>query len=161
MLPDGVGEHQLETMIQLSARLYDLIAKTERDFDGISETEASAAAIPGGWSRKEILGHLIDSASNNHQRFVRAQLQDELRWPGYDQSGCVRVQRYQDARWNDLVSFWAAYNRFIAHVLAAVQQEKLATPCWIGEYPLMTLAELAADYLKHLEHHLDQIRAKT
>src|ERR1700676_684523 len=140
-------------MIQLSTRLNDLIVRTERDFGGISETAASAAAIQGGWSRKEILGHLIDSASNNHQRFVRAQLQDELRWPSYDQSGCVRVQRYQDARWIDLVGFWAAYNRFLAHVLAAVPEQKRGTPCWIGAYPVMTLEELAADYLTHLEHH--------
>ena len=148
-------------MIQLSRRLNDLIVRSERDFVGINETEASVPTKEGGWSRKEILGHLIDSASNNHQRFVRAQLQDELRWPGYDQAGCVRVQRYQDARWSDLLGFWAAYNRFLAHVLAAVPEEKRSTACWIGNYPLMTLEELAADYLTHLEHHLDQIRAKT
>jgi hypothetical protein len=145
-------------MVHLTTRLNDLIARSEHDFAGISETQASAPAIQGGWSRKEILGHLIDSASNNHQRFVRAQLQDELRWPGYDQSGCVRVQRFQDARWSDLLAFWAAYNRFLANVLAAVPAEKRNTPCWIGDYPLMTLEELAADYLTHLEHHLDQIR---
>lgn len=148
-------------MIQLSIRLNDLIVRSEHDFAGISETEASVPAIEGGWSRKQILGHLIDSASNNHQRFVRAQLQDELRWPGYDQTGCVRVQRYQDARWKDLLGFWAAYNRFLVHVMAAVPEEKRNTPCWIGDNPRMTLEELAADYLKHLEHHLDQIQART
>ena len=78
-------------MIQLSTRLNDLIVRSEHEFAGISETEASLPAVEGGWSRKQILGHLIDSASNNHQRFVRAQLQDELRWPSYDQTGCVRV----------------------------------------------------------------------
>jgi hypothetical protein len=145
-------------MLQLSTRLKELIVRSERDFNGISEVDASVPVTEGGWSRKQILGHLIDSASNNHQRFVRAQLQDELRWPGYDQAGCVRVQRYQDARWADLLAFWAAYNRFLAHVLAAVPEAKRATPCWIGNNPAMTLEELAADYLTHLEHHLDQIR---
>jgi hypothetical protein len=145
-------------MVPLSTRLTDLIVHSERQFGEISDAEASVPAIGGGWSRKEILGHLIDSAANNHQRFVRAQLQDELRWPGYDQSGCVRVQRYQDARWADLLGFWGAYNRFLAHVLAAVPEEKRNTKCWIGEYPVMTLEELAADYIRHLEHHLDQIR---
>jgi len=145
-------------MIQLGTRLNDLVVRSERDFSEISDAEASIPAIEGGWSRKEVLGHLIDSASNNHQRFVRAQLQDELRWPGYDQAGCVRVQRFQDARWSDLLEFWAAYNRFLARVLAAVPEEKRATPCWIGDYPRMTLEELAADYVTHLEHHLDQIR---
>jgi hypothetical protein len=153
-------EHQLETMLQLSTRLKELIERSERDFNGISETEASVPAIEGGWSRKQILGHLIDSASNNHQRFVRAQLEEELRWPGYDQSGCVQVQRFQDARWSDLLGFWTAYNRFLAHVLAAVPEEKSHIKCWIGNNPVMSLEELAADYLTHLEHHLDQIRAK-
>jgi hypothetical protein len=148
-------------MIQLSARLTDLIVRSEHDFAEISETDASTPAIDGGWSRKQILGHLIDSASNNHQRFVRAQLQDELRWPGYDQPGCVRVQRFQQARWSDLLGFWAAYNRFLAHVLSVVPEDKRTTPCWIGNNPVMTLEELAADYLTHLEHHLDQIRAQT
>jgi hypothetical protein len=148
-------------MLQLSARLNELIARSERDFMEISETDASASAIQGGWSRKQILGHLIDSASNNHQRFVRAQLQNELRWPGYDQSGCVRVQRFQDARWSDLLRLWAEYNRFLAHVLAGVSEEKRNVECWIGDHPPMTLEELAADYVKHLEHHLDQIREKT
>jgi hypothetical protein len=148
-------------MTQLSSRLEDVIATTERDFAGISEADAAVPAIADGWSRKQILGHLIDSASNNHQRFVRAMLQDELRWPSYDQSGNVRVQRYQDARWHDLIGFWAAYNRFLAHVIAGIPDAKRSTPCWIGEYPMMTLEELAADYLTHLEHHLDQIRVKT
>ena len=148
-------------MLPLSTRLNVLVGQTERDFEKISEGDAAIPAIPGGWSRKQILGHLIDSASNNHQRFVRAMLQDELRWPGYDQSGCVRVQRYQDARWTDLLGMWSAYNRFLAHVLAGVPEGKRSTPCWIGEYPRMTLEELAADYLTHLEHHLDQIRQKT
>jgi len=147
-------------MLQFSTRLKELIVKSERDFIGISEAEASVPAIDGGWSRKQILGHLIDSASNNHQRFVRAQLQAELCWPAYDQSGCVRVQRFQDARWSDLLGFWAAYNRFLAHVLAGVPEEKRHIKCWIGNNPVMSLEELAADYLMHLEHHLDQIRAK-
>lgn len=148
-------------MTQLSSRLEELIVRSERDFAGISEAQAAVPAISGGWSRKEILGHLIDSASNNHQRFVRALLQDELRWPGYDQQGCVRVQRYQDARWTDLIGLWAAYNRFLAHVLRGVPEAKRSTPCWIGEYARMTLEELAADYVIHLEHHLDQLRART
>jgi len=148
-------------MIRLSTRLNDVIERGERDLNGISNADASVPAIEGGWSRKQILGHLIDSASNNHQRFVRAQLENELRWPGYDQSGCVRVQRFQEAQWSDLLGLWAGYNRFLAHVLAGVPEAKRTTSCWIGNNPVMTLEELAADYIRHLEHHLDQIRAKT
>ena len=144
-------------MKTVSRRLEELVAEAESEFGGFTDAEAAEPAISGGWSRKQILGHLIDSASNNHQRFVRALLADELRWPNYDQEGCVRVQHYQDAQWADLVRFWASYNRLLAHILARVPETKLGTVCRIGDNPPMTLGELAQDYIKHLEHHLQQI----
>ena len=146
-------------MVELSNHLEALVAKTKRDFGNLNDDAAAQTAVAGGWSRKQILGHLIDSASNNHQRFVRALLQEELRFPGYDQPGCVRVERYQELRWTELVELWATYNRFLAHVLAGVPEAKRATPCFIGNNPVMTLEELAADYIKHMQHHLDQIKA--
>src|SRR5205085_12042717 len=76
-----------------------------------SDAEASAASAPGHWSRKEILGHLLDSAANNHHRFVRAQYQGELTMPAYVQEKWVLTQDYQGRPWNDLVLFWTAYNR--------------------------------------------------
>lgn len=158
MLPDQVSLHQKETMHKLNQQLETLVEKTQRDYKGLSDAEAARPAISGGWSRKQILGHLIDSASNNHQRFVRALLQDEVRFPGYDQEGCVRVERYQEARWGDLLDLWASYNRFLAHVLAGLPDAKRDTPCVIGDHPKMTLEELAVDYVRHMEHHLEQIK---
>jgi len=148
-------------MTELSHQLEKLIWKAKNDFDAMSEEDAAKLPGAGGWSRKQILGHLIDSASNNHQRFVRALLQDEVRAPRYDQEGCVRVQRYQESPWGQLVALWASYNRFLAHVLEGIPKEKLATPCFIGEYPMMTLEELAVDYVRHLEHHLEQLKSQT
>ncbi len=124
----------------------------------MSDEEAGKLPGSGAWSRKQVLGHLIDSASNNHQRFVRALLQDEVRAPRYDQEGCVRVQRYQELQWGQLVALWASYNRFLAHVLEGIPDEKLGTKCFIGENPMMTLEELAVDYVHHLEHHLEQLK---
>ncbi len=144
-------------MLQISHELETLVWKTKQDFDNVSDEEASKPAIAGGWSRKQILGHLIDSASNNHQRFVRALLQDEVHLPSYDQAGCVRVERYQELQWGQLVAFWASYNRFLAHILAGVPEAKHTTPCFIGGNPVMTLQELAADYVRHMQHHLEQI----
>jgi hypothetical protein len=108
MLPDWVCLHHKTIMHELSKRLAELVERMERDFVRFSDADTVQPVISGGWSRKQILGHLIDSASNNHQRFVRALLQDELRWPNYEQEGCVRVQRYQDMAWRDLAAFWAA-----------------------------------------------------
>jgi DinB family protein len=148
-------------MIELSNQLKNVVDGAAREFSAWTDTDTAQRVKTGGWSKKEILGHLIDSASNNHQRFVRAALQDELTGPGYDQEGCVRLERYQEMQWSDLVAFWASYNRFLAHVLSGIPESKRTVRCLIGNYPPMTLEELAADYLRHLEHHLEQIRSGT
>jgi len=148
-------------MLELSSQLEDLVARNGREFAAFTDSEAAQPVISGGWSRKQVLGHLIDSASNNHQRFVRALLQEELRWPNYDQAGCVRVQHYQEASWGKLVELWTSFNSLLAHVLAHVPEAKRKTLCMIGDGPAMTLQELAADYLVHMRHHLEQIRSRT
>src|ERR1700722_2068078 len=140
----------------LSTRLLGLVDVAEPRLCEVSEPESTEPILTGGWSRKQIIGHLIDSASNNHQRFVRALLQDEIHLPTYDQEGNVRVQRYQEMQWGQLVGLWESYNRFLAHVLAGVPNAKLSTLCYIGNNPVMTLEELAEDYVRHMQHHLDQ-----
>ena len=121
------------------------------------EADVGSPAKADGWSKKQILGHLIDSASNNHQRFVRALLTEELRFPAYDTPGNVRVQHYQEAAWPDLVRLWAAYNRLLSHIIARIPESKLTTQCWIGDNPPMSLGDLADDYVRHLDHHLQQL----
>jgi len=86
----------------------------------ISETDSAKRPAPGKWSPREIVGHLIDSASNNHQRFVRAQFQDDLVFPGYDQDAWVLAQQYQARAWQDLVALWRGFNLHIAHVIETV-----------------------------------------
>src|SRR5262252_10395120 len=83
----------------------------------IGEAAASRRPAPGKWSKKEILGHLIDSATNNHQRFVRAQISDELTFPGYEQDEWVRRQDYNSKPWNELVELWRLFNRHVAHII--------------------------------------------
>jgi hypothetical protein len=144
-------------MTGLGERLLSLVEAAEPKLREISETESSQPILPGGWSRKQVIGHLIDSASNNHQRFVRAALQTSLDFPGYDQSGSVQVQAVQDADWQLLVGLWAAYNRYLAHVIARLPASKLETVCRIGSGDAVTLEFLATDYLTHLGHHLGQL----
>jgi hypothetical protein len=144
-------------MTELSEKLLSLVETGEPRLRQISETESIQPILAGGWSRKQIIGHLIDSASNNHQRFVRAALQDSLDFPGYDQGGCVRVQAVQDADWQLLVKLWAAYNRYLAHVIACLPASKLETACRIGSSAAVTLGFLATDYVTHLNHHLSQL----
>src|ERR1700752_3444972 len=87
---------------------------------GLSDPDAGRPGTPGKWSPKEIIGHLIDSASNNHGRFVRAQLTDDLFFPGYDQEGWVRVQHYARANWNELIALWRVFNHHIAGVVEQI-----------------------------------------
>ena len=124
-----------------------------------SDTEASVASAPGHWSRKEILGHLLDSAANNHHRFVRAQYQGELSMPGYAQENWVSTQHYQGRPWNDLILFWTAYNRHLLHLMQHVAENRLQVLCRIGDDEPVTLEFLMIDYVRHLRHHWDQIHA--
>ena len=122
---------------------------------------------PRKWSPREIIGHLIDSASNNHGRFVRGQLQDALVFPGYAQEDWVRIGRYQDAPWEDLVTLWRLFNLQIARVMEGTPEEALkrpraqhsfdaiGVPLPPGDAP--TLEHVMSDYVVHLNHHLRQI----
>jgi hypothetical protein len=146
-------------MKELSEQLLSVIDAAEPRLRGISALESTKPILPGGWSRRQVLGHLIDSASNNHQRFVRAALQPSLDFPGYDQDGNVRIQAPQEADWALLVSLWAAYNRYLAHVVARLPAGKLETAIRVGSGEPVTLSFIASDYLAHLVHHLRQIGA--
>lgn len=146
-------------MNETSNKLRSVVDEGERRLRGFSESETQKPVLTGGWSRKQVLGHLIDSASNNHQRFVRAGLQNSLDFPPYDQEGCVRLQAPQEAEWALLVSLWAFYNRYLAHVLDHIPASKLDTPCRIGPGEPITLGFLAADYVRHMLHHLRQVGA--
>jgi hypothetical protein len=146
-------------MKELSEKLTQAVDAAQVVLRRVTEQDSIMPALPGGWSRKQVLGHLIDSASNNHQRFVRAALQPTLALPGYDQDGCVRVQAVQEAPWSLLVALWGEYNRYLAHVIAHLPAGKLETICRIGANEPVTLRFIAEDYLQHMLHHLRQIGA--
>lgn len=148
-------------MKTLSENLLMAIDSAEVTLLAVTEEESARPALPGGWSRKQLIGHLIDSASNNHQRFVRASLKDSVTLPGYDQEGWSRVQMVQNAPWNMLLGLWASYNRYLAHVIAHLPPGKLDVPIRIGSLDPMTLRFVAEDYLVHLNHHLAQIGIPT
>src|SRR3954451_21312260 len=94
----------------------------------LSNDEAAARPAPGKWSAKEIIGHLVDSASNNHGRFVRAQLQDDLVFDGYEQADWVRVQVYQGREWAELVQLWQALNHHLTNVMESADPATLRRP---------------------------------
>ncbi len=122
-----------------------------------TETESVIRPASGRWSKKEILGHLIDSAANNHQRFVRAQAEPEFSFPGYAQEFWVDTQQYQQEPWQTLIGLWEGYNTHLLHVITLVPRERLKHRCNIGGAEPVTLEFLVTDYVAHLLHHLEQI----
>ena len=122
----------------------------------IPEDAASKKPAPNKWSKKEILGHLIDSAANNHQRFMRLQLQTEISLPGYDQDDWVRLNGYQQRTWNEIVTLWSAYNQHLASVIESLDDSALGH-VWHSPDGDVTLEFIASDYVRHLKHHLAQI----
>src|ERR1700742_1446815 len=91
----------------------------------ISEEQSAQQPSADKWTTRQILGHLIDSAANNHQRFVRAQFTDDLVFPGYEQENWVNAQKYSEASWSDLIQLWSAYNLHLVHVASLIPHEVL------------------------------------
>jgi hypothetical protein len=123
----------------------------------LTEAQVTADRGAGKWVKKELLGHLIDSADNNHQRVVRAQASDPLVWPGYDQDEWVAVHAYRSRAWPELIDLWSALNRHVACAIESVPAGRLATRCVIGDNQPATLEWLMRDYVNHLRHHVSQI----
>lgn len=124
---------------------------------GISEEQAGRPSKKDRWTPKQELGHLIDSAANNHMRFVRASLDGEYRGPAYDQEKWVDAHGYAATPWDDLLEFWRRYNDLLVQVVRRIPDGRLTVPCFIGSYPEMTLGFVIEDYVRHMQHHLDQL----
>lgn len=142
---------------RIITELSETIKFTSKKLTEINSEEAKKKPLPDKWSKQEILGHLIDSAVNNHQRFVRAQQIEELIFPGYDQDFWVAEQKYNEKNWRELIKFWELYNYHIIHILKNIPEEKLNRVCKIGESESVSFEELIKDYLVHLKHHINQI----
>src|SRR5438874_3380624 len=119
------------TFSELAAALSAIVQESEGLLHQIGNAQASGSPAPGKWSKKEILAHLIDSASNNHQRFVRAVAQGSLDFPGYDQDKNIVVQKPSTMSWELLIEFWANYNWYLAHVLNQIPASSAEIQCSI------------------------------
>jgi len=141
----------------VARELREVVRSAAPQLARLSDQAAEQPWAPGKWSRKQLLSHLVDSASNNHQRFTRAALAGPLTFPGYDQNGLTRLQQPDALRWATLVALWENYNEFLAHVIERLPPESAETPCVIGGDVSGTLAFLTRDYLEHLKHHVNQL----
>jgi hypothetical protein len=144
---DLIAEELIEVVESCAARLAVLSA------DSVTHKPS-----PARWSIQEVIGHLVDSASNNHQRFVRAQQADELVLPDYEQNFWVASQGYNHCDWLELLDLWRLYNRHLAHVIRRIPDVKMQVQCTIGPNAPVSLSYLVEDYLVHLKHHVNKIK---
>lgn len=145
------------TFSDVGRELQRVIDAVADDLARITDAQAAETPAVGKWSRKQIVGHMIDSASNNHQRFVRGVQDRGGQYPGYDQEFCVTLQRPNDVSWRVLVDLWSSYNRYLAHVIGALPANAAPYPMRVSTNPETTLLWLAADYVEHLKHHVNQV----
>ncbi|MGW8122530.1 DinB family protein [Roseivirga echinicomitans] len=148
--------------------LRETILSAFERFIMMPENEANLRLSAGKWSIQEILGHMIDSAANNHARIVKAQSTDDLVFEGYDQEAWVENQNYAGAQWHDLIILWRQYNLHIDYIVSQISDKDLTKErvnhnldkiAWTpvpADQPT-TLEYFINDYIKHLKHHLGQI----
>ena len=144
----------------LADELIGIVDKAATELRTLSDAVAAQKRDPKVWSIKEIVGHLIDSAANNHHRFIRAQQANDFAFPGYEQDAWVDAQDYQSRPWLELIEFWALYNHHLAHTIRRIPDAAVNVQCRIGLKAAVTLDSLLQDYLIHLRHHLRQINER-
>jgi hypothetical protein len=143
---------------EIGERLKGLVENTLPGLLAISEDTAKTRASTGhGWSRKQELGHLIDSATNNRVRFVVAGLTGKYVGPTYDGDGWVDLGGYAYAPWIDLIELWERLNRSLALLIERIPEDRLAAPCLVGDNDEATLGFLMEDYISHMESHLRHV----
>ncbi len=143
----------------IGAALAETVEAAMPKLRSLGEAHAGQPRAAGKWSPKQVIGPLIDSAANNHQRFVRAQEGIAYSGPGYSQDHWVAVQGYQESRWDDLIALWHAYNLHLARVIERIPDTRRTTVMTIGADTPKTLGFVASDYVHHLRHHLAQADA--
>jgi hypothetical protein len=145
-------------MTELAERLEQVIYTGLEYIRQTDKENLGKKPSPEKWSKKEILGHLIDSGINNLQRFTEIQYEAKpFKIRKYKQDALVRANDYQNADIQELVDFWKAVNLRISKLILLQTDKTLAFPVDLGENKIVDLNFLIRDYVDHLEHHLKQI----
>jgi len=143
-------------MQNLATQLNNIIEYQLMRFNSISRTAFKVKPAPDKWSKQEILGHLIDSAQNNIQRFIRVQHENEAPNNNYQQDNWVQNNHYQSRDVKELISLWELLNKQIVHIWQNYPADKLKKPCHFGK-EIVPIQEVIADYIRHTNHHLSKI----
>jgi hypothetical protein len=141
----------------ISAGIRETVNKAKPELLKITPEAAAIKLRPDKWSKKEIIGHLIDSASNNHQRFVRAAQNLAADFPRYNQNSWVEVQCYNELDWQNLIELFYYFNIHLSSIIDFLPENALLNPINIGKENPVTLEFVITDYLRHLKHHVEQL----
>jgi hypothetical protein len=144
-------------MKEVADELRTVVADIEPMLRKLEEPGIAQRPEPKKWSRKEILGHLIDSACNNQQKFVRMMQQSHLEFPGYAQDDWVDLQRWADANWGGMIDLFGNYNQHIAYLIETISPKFYENTITIEGTGPFKLGFIMPDYVEHLKHHVRQI----
>ena len=147
--------------MQALTSLRDLLERVPDRLEKLPKDAVEGRPTPSAWSPKEELGHLLDSAANNHQRIVRAQLEDNPAMPGYEQNRWVAVHAYQRRDWGELIGLWTSLNRQLLAGAEAVPDSAWSRTLTVAGSEPLTLQFVFEDYLAHMMHHLQHIGIET
>ena len=146
---------------QGQALLRGILSTVPARLDAISGEHAGLKPAPDKWSKKEELGHLIDSAFNNHRRVIRAQLEDSPALPGYNGDLWVKLNNYQNRDWQELIKLWQSGNRHLLAASEVAPEDAWSRTCTIGDSEPLTLRFVLDDYVDHMLDHLRHIGVET
>ena len=152
-----LGRTSMSALNEIASEIESVIESWRGKLLELDANSIHVKPEPDRWSISEVIGHLVDSACNNHQRFVRAQHCTELVFPKYEQNEWVAAANYRLCDWESLIQLWYHYNRQIAVLIRSIPESKLSTPCTITPYETCTLGFLVTDYLDHLNHHFGKL----
>ncbi len=137
-------------------KLQHLLNTATGNLLSIPEDAFSHKPSPEKWSKKQVIGHLIDSAANNHQRFIRAQYEN-VPTIAYDQDKWNALNHYNEIEGRQLIHLWVAYNQHLIEIMKRITPNGQARECQTDDGKIATLRWLIGNYIVHLEHHLKQV----
>ena len=145
-------------MTETTKKLQRLLKSGLEYLSQSSESEMSQKVSAEKWSKKEILGHLIDSGINNLQRFTEIQFEAKpYKVRKYNQNKLVKVNDYQNSKTNEIVEFWLSINNRIKKIIESQTEKTLNYKIEFEKDNISDLRFLMKDYVDHLEHHLNRI----
>jgi hypothetical protein len=154
-------EREARIGTQLAREFHAEVKRLQAILLGLDPEQADTPWRSRGWTRKQIVGHLLDSAANNRQRFVRAAADGRYAGPKYEQELWVAAHGYAERDWETLLRWWQAEHEILAAVVDQIPEERLGAECVVGDDGAVTLRFLIEDYLRHQQWHFGQLTSGT